>query len=104
QGGLGLGLAIVRHLVEVHGGTVHAQSEGEGKGARFSVRLPVRAVVDEPAEEAPGKARAATVADLQGLSVLVVDDDPDARDLVAAVLANHGAGVRTVSSVDEAVT
>jgi PAS domain S-box-containing protein len=113
QGGLGLGLAIVRHLVEIHGGTVRAESEGEGKGARFAVRMPVRAVVPaaavepvaggEPAQPRVEPAAAVAVADLQGLYVLVVDDDADARDLVAAVLANHGASVRTVSNVDEAV-
>ena len=110
QGGLGLGLAIVRHLVEVHGGTVHAESEGEGKGARFTVRMPVRAVAPQAIEAAapdsepplPEESREIQ-AILQGLHVLVVDDDPDARDLVAAVLANHGASVRTVSSVDEAI-
>jgi PAS domain S-box-containing protein len=108
QGGLGLGLAIVRHLVEVHGGTVHAESEGEGKGARFAVRMPVRAVAPQANAElaangAPKDSATAVQADLQGLYVVVVDDDADARDLVAAVLANHGASVRTVSSVDEAV-
>jgi PAS domain S-box-containing protein len=112
QGGLGLGLAIVRHLVEVHGGTVRAESEGEGKGARLTVRMPVRAVAPQATEARPPdseppplveESREAIQAILQGLHVLVVDDDPDARDLVAAVLVNHGASVRTVSSVEEAI-
>jgi PAS domain S-box-containing protein len=113
QGGLGLGLAIVRHLVEVHGGTVQAESEGEGKGSRFTVQMPLRAVV--PAPEPPsqgnghpevpaGEPPAAAPALLSGLDVLVVEDEPDARELVSAVLANYGAQVRTVSSVDEALT
>jgi PAS domain S-box-containing protein len=112
QGGLGLGLAIVRHLVDAHGGTVRAESEGENKGASFTVSLPVRAVAPQPAVAPPANGHAPTVerepraadrVDLNGLHVLVVDDDPDARDLVAAVLANHGASVRTVASVEEAV-
>jgi len=110
QGGLGLGLAIVRHLVEVHGGTVRAESEGEGKGAQFVVRLPVRAVapVAEP-EGVPGGARVqrepgvAPPQLLRGIEVLVVDDDADARELIAAVLNNSGAEVRSAASVDEAV-
>ncbi len=108
QGGLGLGLAIVRHLVEVHGGTVQAQSEGEGKGARLTVRLPVRAVA--PAPQLPARSGSAEPAGegaspglLEGVDVLVVDDEPDARDLVAAVLVRSGAKVRLVSSADEAV-
>ncbi len=112
QGGLGLGLAIVRHLVEVHGGTVKAESEGEGKGARFTVRMPVRAVVPvavvPPAE--PGGRPAAdseppVIAEklLEGVEVIVVDDEPDARDLVTAVLQGCGAQVRAVASVDEAI-
>jgi CheY-like chemotaxis protein/anti-sigma regulatory factor (Ser/Thr protein kinase) len=112
QGGLGLGLAIVRHLVEVHGGTVQADSEGEGKGSRFTVQMPLRAVVPAPAPpsqgnghtEAPaGEPSAAPPAVLSGLDVLVVEDEPDARELVSAVLANYGAQVRSVSSVDEAL-
>ena len=111
QTGLGLGLAIVRHLVEVHGGTVSAASEGEGKGARFSVRIPMRAVTPpreperaanspEPAVDHPGS----TPPDLlAGIEVLVVDDEADARDLVSAVLVRSGARVRVAASADEAI-
>ena len=111
QGGLGLGLAIVRHLVEVHGGTVTAESAGEGRGAAFTVQMPVRAVAPEPvpeehdggpAAERPGPPNAPERI-LGGLDVLVVDDESDARDLVTAVLARCGAEVRSASTVDDAV-
>ena len=109
QGGLGLGLAIVRHLVEVHGGTVSAESEGEGKGARFTVRMPVRAVA--PVQSVPPPPGAVSVREgqgvegptLAGLDVLIVDDEPDARDLISAVLVNYGAKVRVAGSVEEAI-
>ena len=87
HGGLGLGLAIVKHLVELHGGVITADSEGEGRGARFTVRLPVRAIVPSSAPEAPidraPEKPVATAPDvrLNGAKVLVVDDEPDARDL-----------------------
>ena len=112
QGGLGLGLAIVRHLVELHGGTTRAESEGEGKGARFTVEMPVRAVAPEkPASPESDKVEAVAVAEpvalaeklLQGLDVLVVDDELDARDLIAAVLSKCGAEVRCASSVEEGI-
>ena len=110
QGGLGLGLAIVRHLVEVHGGTVSAASEGEGKGAQFVVRMPVRAVapaqvaeVLPPAAHAGREPSVAPPQLLRGVDVLVVDDEPDARELISAVLASSGATVRLASSLDEAI-
>ena len=103
QGGLGLGLAIVRHLVEVHGGTVRVESEGvPGKGSRFIVRMPVRAVGltdTAPAEEAALEVPLT----LTGLEVLVVDDEADARELITAVLVSYGAKVRSAASADEAV-
>jgi signal transduction histidine kinase/ActR/RegA family two-component response regulator len=114
QGGLGLGLAIVRHLVEVHGGTVQAESAGEGKGARFTVRMPLRAVAPE-AEPEPERAENGSrpkpvaeppvIADrlLAGLDVLVVDDEADARELVTAVLSRCGADVRSSSTVEDAI-
>jgi PAS domain S-box-containing protein len=108
HGGLGLGLAIVRHLVELHGGTVHATSEGEGRGASFTVRIPFRGAVAKPAgvaAAAVGPARAAgPPPSLAGLRVLVVDDEPDARELLAAILDRAGAEVRVAASADEALT
>ena len=111
QGGLGLGLAIVRHLVELHGGTVGAESGGKGRGATFTVRLPVRAVLDRPeGSQRPSGAVASSEERahprndvLCGRSVLVVDDEADARELVEAVLTRHGAEVRTAGSVSEAL-
>ena len=99
HGGLGLGLAIVRHLVELHGGTVEVDSPGEGLGATFTVRLPVRAVqvpARAPVETMPPSRPRPLLPNqpLLGLSVLVVDDEPDARELIATVLEQ--AGARTI--------
>ena len=96
HGGLGLGLALVRHLVELHGGTVSAESRGEGQGATFTVRLPV--MLAEARERPEGPA-----IDLQGLQVLVVDDDGEARERVAAALRHVGAQVRTAANVVDAL-
>jgi PAS domain S-box-containing protein len=103
QGGLGLGLAIVRHLVELHGGTVEALSEGEGKGSSFVVRLPgcpapvaEKAAVEGPVDEGQPHS-------LARLKVLVVDDEPDARDLLVEVLRNAGAQTLTAANADEAL-
>jgi PAS domain S-box-containing protein len=111
HGGLGLGLAIVRHLVELHGGTVSVASEGEGCGATFSVRLPLRAVATvTTGDEGPPGARQERERrqlgredPLRGLRVMVVDDEPDARELLVALLEHHGAVVRAAASVDEAL-
>jgi PAS domain S-box-containing protein len=98
HGGLGLGLALVRHLVELHGGTVAASSRGEGMGATFTVALPLMVPPDaREAVEAP------PAVDLQGLKVLVVDDDGEARDLVATALRRAGAEVRTAANASEAL-
>ncbi len=104
-GGLGLGLAIVKQLVELHGGTVRADSEGAGRGATFTVSLPVSSVRSGPREErahprAPANIEAAAFVptDLGGLRILVVDDQPDACELVARMLGECGAHVRTASS------
>ena len=110
HGGLGLGLAIVRHLVELHGGTVEATSPGLGGGATFIVRLPVRSAVEmgephlAPRPERPAGAEiGADAALLAGRRVLVVDDEPDAREVLATVLAPHGAAVTVAGSTAEAL-
>ncbi len=105
-GGLGLGLAIVRHLVELHGGTVNAESPGEGRGATFSATFPLLAVSTEAQSvEATGvDGRAVNGrSELEGLRVLVVDDEPDTRQVISAVIAKSGAEVKTCASVPEAL-
>jgi CheY-like chemotaxis protein len=114
HGGLGLGLAIVRHLVEAHGGSVEAKSEGPDRGATFTINLPIRAIVDATgvAESMPEEATApeatATVADsretlLRDVRVLVVDDDPDSLELLGVALGGAGAKVTAVQSAREAL-
>jgi signal transduction histidine kinase/ActR/RegA family two-component response regulator len=104
QGGLGIGLALVQHLVELHGGRIRAESQGEHRGARFTVSLPAceQAAVRSAEDDASTAAPAASGA-LAGLRVLVVDDDDDARELVATVLARSGAEVVTAASASEAL-
>ena len=98
-GGLGLGLAIVRHLVELHGGSVRAESEGEGKGSRFTVELPIRAAVHSLEVASTSDAPLA----LDGARILVVDDEEDAREVVKAILERAGAIVIVAGSADEAI-
>jgi len=104
-GGLGLGLSIVKHLVELHGGTVEALSEGEGRGATFRLRLPVAVLHGAellPQGAAPVSAEY-VIADLSGLTILIVDDDADARALIARVLRDCGAEVFAAESAAEAL-
>jgi PAS domain S-box-containing protein len=104
--GLGLGLAIVRHLVELHGGTVTAESAGAGQGAAFTVLLPVRAVQTWAGPVPPQhdvEAAPALPPSLAGLRVMVVDDDPDARELLAASLGQCGAEVVVAGSAADAL-
>ena len=108
KAGLGLGLAIVRHLVEMHGGTVQAESLGEGQGTTLTVRLPLRNSLPlssdlEPTLEA-AEDLSEPVLSLAGLRVLAVDDEVDARELLKFVLESYGAEVRTVSSAREALS
>ena len=101
HGGLGLGLSIVRQLVHLHGGTVTAESEGRGRGARFTVRLPVR---DPERDVVPARQFASERALLLGgYRIVAVDDDQDTRELLRSVLENAGARVHAAASADEAV-
>jgi PAS domain S-box-containing protein len=102
HGGLGLGLSIVKHLIERHGGVVEARSDGVGTGAHFSVRLPLDATPVEPARPAPAPATEGD-ADLRGLHVLVVDDDTDTRDGLRLALEIYGARVTVAESITAAL-
>ena len=109
-GGMGLGLSIVRHLVELHGGTVRATSEGVGHGATFTVQLPISPVyqVDDSGGRVHPGARDLLPANeatdrIDGMSVLVVDDEPDTRELLKQGLEYCGANVRLAGSAEEAL-
>jgi signal transduction histidine kinase/DNA-binding response OmpR family regulator len=124
HGGLGIGLTIVRHIIELHGGEVHAESAGEGRGATFTITLPppIERPGDEPgatARDRLGEVGAAPAApppvvaaaarsdgklpSLANVRVLVVDDEPDAREVLAHTLGRAGAAVTTCPSVQEAI-
>jgi PAS domain S-box-containing protein len=105
HGGLGLGLAIVRHLVELHGGTVAASSPGLGQGSRFAVRLPLSLVRDHGSDEAHPASHVplgAEAVDLSNVKVLVVDDEPDGLSIAKRMLESCNATVITASSAAEA--
>ena len=108
-GGLGLGLSIVRHLAEAHGGTVEAESEGEGRGATFAVAFPLAYTSARPCAEDASQAIlsddaavAASPEGLAGVRVLVVDDEPDTRRLISTVIAETGAEVIACATAGEA--
>ena len=104
HGGLGLGLAIVRHLVELHGGRLTAHSDGEGKGSSFAVYLPARETDQrtEPAMAAERRPPLRTI-DLEGTHILIVDDEGDARELLRVMLDGTGARISEASSAREAL-
>jgi signal transduction histidine kinase/ActR/RegA family two-component response regulator len=109
HGGLGLGLAIVRHLVELHDGSIYAESPGEGQGATFTVTLPALGEAEASALEPVRPTAAISAAldeppTLKGLRVLVVDDDLDARDLFTRALEQYDARVTAVASAGAALT
>jgi signal transduction histidine kinase len=101
RGGLGIGLSLVRHLVELHGGTVSAESEGDGRGATFTVRLPIlgpRAIADTGEVAARDDGRP-----LEGSTVLVIEDERDSRDLIGMTVMHAGGMPTLCASVDEAI-
>jgi signal transduction histidine kinase/ActR/RegA family two-component response regulator len=104
-GGLGLGLAIVKQLVDLHGGTIRAESPGEGQGTTFVIDLPLRALREDAGRAHPTTDRFPVLrppgVSLAGTSVLIVDDENDARELVGSVLAAVGAEVWMAASVEE---
>jgi CheY-like chemotaxis protein len=105
-GGLGLGLAIVRHLVELHGGSVRAESAGEGLGATFRIVLTARAVQRDAAPLVPAvpeSRRGVAGSRLDGVRVLIVDDEPDARELFESILCGAGAEVDVAESAAAAL-
>ena len=101
HGGLGLGLAVVRHLVEMHGGMVHAESEGLGRGATFRVEIPLARPSDAQTELT--REPYDDLARMRGLRVLLVEDDADARAMMTTMLAQFGADVSPAASVSEAM-
>jgi CheY-like chemotaxis protein len=112
HGGLGLGLAIAQRLTELHGGTIEAANRRDGNGACFTVRLPIMSVApiravsgvsDRRNPRAEKDVPLAAAPSLHGLKILVVDDDPDAREVLASVLSSRGADVVTAASGEEAL-
>ena len=107
HGGLGLGLAIVRHLIELHGGTVSVESDGLGRGATFHIRLPApigRAEFMDTRHFHPSGADWQKTNTLEDIRILVVDDEPETRELLCTIVENAGAEVRGAASAHDAVT
>lgn len=100
-GGLGLGLAIVRHIIEMHNGTISVESLGENQGATFTVRLPL--IESVPAPVIPARPTPVAQLSLRGLRILVVDDEPDARQLMSFLLSEYGAQVIVAESAQDAL-
>jgi PAS domain S-box-containing protein len=108
HGGLGLGLAIVRHIVELHGGLVRAESAGEGRGAIFTVDLPfaatpIAAVTPKRGRPSVESEASGRLVSLEGLRVLIVDDEADARELMRMILRSSGAEVTAAACAEEAL-
>jgi PAS domain S-box-containing protein len=107
HGGLGLGLAIVRHLVELHGGTIAVENSEAGSGAIFTIRLPLPTGELRPealaGADAPLKDTQSEQASLEGLQILIADDETDALDLITVELAQHGAKVTAVTNAEDAL-
>ena len=105
HGGLGLGLSIVKYMIEMHGGVVMADSAGPEKGAIFTLKLPLAEAREAEKKSAVFQAGSSgeSTQGLDGVQVLIVDDDPDARDMVAALLGTVGATVRSASTVADAM-
>ncbi len=102
-GGLGLGLAIVRHLIELHGGTVDVHSPGEGQGTTFTLNLPLMPPASQPRSALDQALTAKGLASLAGLRILVVDDDGDTRNLITFALEQHQVSVTAVASASQAL-
>lgn len=107
RAGLGLGLALVRHLVELHGGVAHVHSDGPGKGAEFTITLPTRLWNEESPPElskTPSLVSSSIERELDGVRVLIVEDDPDTQQLFDGAFAAAGACTHTATTADEALT
>lgn len=102
-GGLGLGLSIARHLVDVHGGSIRVESDGRDRGATFTVALPLAPAPAKGPQSGETPDDTAELPDLSGIRALVVDDEPDARELMAATLADRGMAVATAATAGEAL-
>ncbi|MGQ0763959.1 MAG: PAS domain S-box protein [Acidobacteriota bacterium] len=100
--GMGLGLAIVRHLIELHGGTVTAASNGENRGSTFTIQLPLAPVEKRRVTHVSQKTNSDNGHELKGLRILLVEDEPDARELIAMVLQSSGAQVEAVHTAQDA--